>query len=57
MLKRIVYDDRLHVHFVTFSCYWRRMLLQQDAAKRIVIGQLVSRRGGTNMLLRYVPPD
>ncbi len=43
MSKRKVYDDRLHVHFVTFSCYRRRMLLQQDAAKRVVIGQLGSR--------------
>ena len=43
MVKRRVYDDEKHVHFVTFSCYKRRKFLQHDQAKRIVIGQLGSR--------------
>lgn len=43
MTKRKVFDDEKHVHFVTFSCYKRRALLQPDQAKRIVIGQLGSR--------------
>jgi putative transposase len=49
MVKRRVYDNEKHAHFVTFSCYKRRQLLQHDQAKRIVIGQLGSRlakRGG-----------
>ena len=43
MVRRRVYDDEKHVHFVTFSCYKRRTFLQPDQAKRIVIGQLGSR--------------
>jgi len=43
MVKRRIYDNDKHVHFVTFSCYKRRNLLQHDQAKRIVIGQLGSR--------------
>ena len=38
MPKTKIYDDEGHAHFVTFSCYKRRALLQHDAAKRIVIG-------------------
>ena len=43
MVKRRVYDDQKHIHYVTFSCYKRRNLLQHDRAKRIVIGHLGSR--------------
>ena len=43
MVKRRVYDDQKHIHFVTFSCYKRRKFLQPDRAKRIVIGYLSSR--------------
>ena len=43
MVKRRVYDDEKHIHFVTFSCYKRRRYLHTDFAKRIVIGQLGSR--------------
>jgi hypothetical protein len=43
MVKRRVFDNEKHVYFVTFSCYKRRNFLQQDQAKRIVIGQLGSR--------------
>ncbi len=43
MVKRRVYDDDKHVHFVTFSCYRRRMLLEPGRAKRIVIGHPGSR--------------
>jgi len=42
MVKRRVFDDEKHVHFVTFSCCKRRAFLQQDLAKRIVIDQLRS---------------
>jgi len=40
--KRRVYDSDRHVHFVTFSCYKRRRLLDSDRAKRITIGHLGS---------------
>jgi len=40
MAKRRIYDGELHAHFVTFSCYGRRRLLDDDAAKRIVLGSL-----------------
>jgi len=43
MVKRRVYQDEKHVHFLTFSCYRRRQLLNLDGAKKIVIGQLGSR--------------
>ena len=36
------YDQQKHIHFVTFSCYKRRRLLDSDQAKRIVIGHLGS---------------
>ena len=48
MGTRAVYDDELHAHFVTFSCYRRRRLLDDDRAKRVVLGllnsQLASRK-------------
>ena len=37
MVKRRVYDDEKHIHFITFSCDKRRRYLQTDIAKRIVI--------------------
>jgi putative transposase len=43
MVKRRVFDNEKHVDFVMFSCDKRRNFLQQDQAKRIVIGQLGSR--------------
>jgi putative transposase len=36
------YDNLGHVHFLTFSCYKRRRLLDDDSSKRIVIGVLSS---------------
>jgi putative transposase len=42
MTERRVYDDELHAHYVTFSCYKRRRLLDHDHAKRIVLGMLNS---------------
>jgi putative transposase len=43
MVKRRIYDDDKHVHFITFSCYKRRRYLLTDHAGKIVIGQLGSR--------------
>ena len=40
MAKRAVYDEELYAHFVTFSCYRRRRLLDDDRAKRVVLGVL-----------------
>jgi putative transposase len=39
---RRLYDTQRHAHFVTFSCYKRRRLLDADRAKRIVLGVLNS---------------
>ena len=33
-------DDALYVHFITFSCYHRRRLLDHDQPKRILLGVL-----------------
>jgi len=38
--KRRIIDDALYAHFVTFSVYRRRRLLDHDHAKRIVLGVL-----------------
>ncbi len=40
MSKRKIYDRDRHAYFVTFSCYKRRRLLDDDRAKRIVLGGL-----------------
>src|SRR3954464_824099 len=49
MVTKRVYDREGHAHFVTFSCFRRRRLLDHDRAKRIVLGvlnsQLASHRG------------
>jgi len=42
MGTRAIYDHDLHAHFVTFSCYRRRRLLDHDRAKRVVLGVLHS---------------
>jgi putative transposase len=43
VVKRRVYDDEKHIHFVTCSGYRRRKYLEVDHARRIVIGQLGSK--------------
>jgi len=50
MAQRRIYDDINHIHFVTFSCYQRRTLLNPDQAKRIVIGHLGNRLAKRNGL-------
>ena len=45
MDTRTIHDDALHAHFVTFSCYRRRQLLDDDRAKRVVLGVLKSQLG------------
>lgn len=42
MAKQRIYDNELYAHFVTFSCYKRRRLLDHDLARRIVLGVLNS---------------
>ena len=44
MSRQRIYDDELYAHFVTFSCYRRRRLLDHDRAKKIVLGVLNSQR-------------
>ena len=34
------FDNERHAHFLTFSCYKRRRLLDHDQSKRIVLGVL-----------------
>ena len=36
--RRRIIDDRLYAHFVTFSVYRRRRLLDLDHPKKIVLG-------------------
>ena len=55
MVKRRVFDNEKHIHYVTFSCYKRRTYLQQDQAKRIVIGQLGSRLAKRGISLEFGP--
>lgn len=38
--KRRIIDDKLYAHFVTFSVYRRRRLLDHDHPRRIVLGVL-----------------
>jgi len=40
MGRRIVLDQELFAHFVTFSCYHRRRLLDLDRPKQFVLGAL-----------------
>lgn len=40
MRRRRIYGEEGHVHFVTFSCYKRGRLLDEDRAKRVVISIL-----------------
>lgn len=40
MSKRITHDEEGHAHFVTYSCYHRRRILDDDEAKQIVLDTL-----------------
>ena len=40
MASKRTYDRERHAHFVTFSCYRRRRLLDNDRMKRVVLGVL-----------------
>ncbi|QDU61465.1 Transposase IS200 like protein [Planctomycetes bacterium Pan216] len=42
MGHRVVHDDELFAHFITFSCFRRRRILDLDWPKRIVLGSLVA---------------
>ncbi|MEW6114735.1 MAG: transposase [Thermodesulfobacteriota bacterium] len=39
-MKRRVYDEEGHGHFITFSCFGRRRLLDHDRPKEIVVETL-----------------
>jgi hypothetical protein len=43
LASRAIYDDQPRAHCVTFSCYRRRRPLDDDHAKRVVLGALNSR--------------
>jgi putative transposase len=49
MVSKRTYDREGHAHFVTFSCYRRRRLLDHNQAKKVVLGvlhsQLAQKRG------------
>ncbi len=52
MVTKRTFDREGHAHFVTFSCYRRRRLLDHDRTKKVVLGVLnsqLSRQDG-----RYV---
>lgn len=59
MSRQRIYDAELFAHFVTFSCYRRRRLLDHDRAKRIVLGVLNSQLAKqTARLIGYaIMPD
>ena len=42
MRKQRVFDSEQHAHFLTFSCYKRRRILDSDQAKKVVLGVLCS---------------
>jgi putative transposase len=42
MNRRRIYDREGHAHFVTFSCYRRRRLLDHDRARAVVLEVLAS---------------
>ena len=45
MVTKRTFDREGHAHFVTFSCYRRRRLLDHDRAKKVVLGVLNSQLG------------
>jgi len=42
MSARKIYDSELHAHFITFSCFHRRRLLDHEHAKTIVQARLTA---------------
>jgi len=43
--RRRTYEDRPYAHFVTFSCYKRRRLLDEDQPRRILLSELNDQLG------------
>ena len=54
--KRAIYNDELHSHFVTLSCYRRRRLLDPDRTKRVVLGVLDSQLAAHGTVWLPSPP-
>lgn len=54
-----IYDDELYAHFVTFSCYRSRRLLDVDLARRVVLGVLNSQlsKQGARLVCFVLMPD
>ncbi len=42
MTSKRIFDEEGHAHFVTYSCYRRRRLLDHDRSKKVVLGVLRS---------------
>lgn len=59
MVAQRIYDNELFAHFVTFSCYRRRRLLDHDRVKRIVLGVLHSQlaKQSARLIGYVVMPD
>ncbi len=49
-MRRRIYDDELYAHYVTFSVYRRRRLLDHDHPKRIVLGVLYEELEARNVV-------
>lgn len=47
-MPRKIFDRENHAHFVTFSCYRRQRILDDDQAKRIVIHYLAAQLKNQN---------
>ena len=47
-MQRTIYDEEGYAHYVTFTCYKRRRLLDDDMNKQIVIGILNEQRKQQN---------
>ena len=48
MSKRRIHSEGTYAHFVTFSCFNRRKLLEPDVCKKIVIGVLANQLKSQN---------
>jgi putative transposase len=56
--KRRIFADELWAHFVTFTCYRRRNLLDHDQPKRILLGVLNQQLGLQNAsCIGFVVPN
>jgi len=43
LVRRRIYDDECNAQFVTFSCYWRRRLVDHPRCRQIVMGVMADK--------------